>query len=125
MNQLDMFTVFTTVGNTVTVNTVPRITSIEIARQKRDAGIKQVSANNREFLDIMRAVAKQICWVKGWVCSDDLREHADCHGIKPTHYNAWGAVLTVKEFIPGKYVVSKQPQGHANRVRRWTLRATA
>ena len=95
---------------------------LDVACQKRDDGIRRVSDNNREFLDIMRSVAKQICLVKGWVCSDDLREHADRHGLKPNHYNAWGAILTTKEFTPGEYIVSKQPQGHANRVRKWVLR---
>ena len=96
---------------------------LKLARRNRDAGIRRVSGNNREFLVAMRSAAKQICCEKGWVCSDDLRAYADRNRIWPSHPNAWGVVLTVKEFIPGEYIVSRQPQGHANRVRRWTLRA--
>ena len=121
MNQLDMFPPFGL--QSATGGNYPA--SLNLARRKRDAGIKQVSANNREFLTVMRDFAKQICREKGWVCSDDLREWAHGHNLKPTHYNAFSVILTTKDFIPGEYIVSRQPQGHANRVRRWTLRATA
>src|SRR3990167_3688619 len=92
------------------------------ARQERDKGIKRVSENNSEFLTIMRQVAKDICRQKGWVCSDDLRAWADANRLYPTHYNAWGVIFTKKEFVPGEYIVSKQPLGHCNRVRKWVLR---
>ena len=120
MNQLNMFDMYTPVH--VTKWTTD---DLKLARQKRDTGIKQVSANNREFLIKMRAAAKQICREKGWVCADDLRAYSDSIRCWPSHQNAWGAVLTLKEFVPGEYIVSKQPQGRANRIRRWTLRATA
>ena len=116
MNQLDMF---------IDSSPFAKRIGLEIARQKRDTGIKQVSANNRDFLEKMRSAAKQICREKGWVCSDDLRAYADANRLYPSHYNVFGAILTTKEFVLGEYIVSRQPQGHANRIRRWTLRATA
>ncbi len=96
--------------------------SLQRARRERDKGIKRVSANNAEFLKLAREAAKTICQRKGWVCSDDIRAWSDANGIRPSHFNAFGAVLTTKEFTPGEYIVSKQVQGHANRVRRWVLR---
>ena len=100
----------------------PRARNTDPARQARDKGMKRVAGNNAEWLLDMRHVARDICRQKGWVCSDDLREWSDAHGRYPTHYNAFGTILTAKEFIPGEYIVSKQAQGHMNRIRRWTLR---
>ena len=100
----------------------PRARNTDRARGERDKGMKRVAANNREFLIIMRDFARQICREKGWVCADDLREWAHGHNLKPTHYNAFGTILTAKEFIPGEYIVSKQAQGHCNRVRVWRLK---
>ena len=100
----------------------PRARNTDPARQARDKGMKRVAGNNTEWLLDMRHVARDICRQKGWVCSDDLREWSDAHGRYPTHYNAFGTILTAKEFIPGEYIVSKQAQGHMNRIRRWTLR---
>ena len=91
------------------------------ARQERDNGIKKVSENNHEFLTILRQQARIICHQKGWVCSDDLREWADRNGLKPSHPNCWGAVFN-KDFIPGEYIVSKQVQGHCNRIKKWVLK---
>ena len=100
----------------------PRARNTDHARHQRDKGMKRVAGNNAEWLLDMRHVAKDICRQKGWVCSDDLRAWSDAHGRFPTHYNAFGTILTVKEFIPGEYIVSRQPQGHANRIRKWVLR---
>lgn len=114
MNQLDMF---------IDSNPFAKRIGLNVARRNRDAGIRRVSDNNREFLAVMRAVAKEICQKRGWVCADDLRAWAKANNIEPTHYNAFGAILTVKEFTPGEYIVSRQPQGHANRIRKWVLRS--
>ena len=122
MNQLDMFSPLSALVKSDHWN---RAVNLTVARQKRDAGIKKVAGKNKAFLDLMRPVARDICRIQGWVSSNELRAWADMNGVAPNHYNAWGAVLTTKEFVPGEYIVSEQPQGHCNRVRRWTLRATA
>jgi len=95
--------------------------SLDTARRLRDSGIARVSANNADWLKAVREVARKICREKGWVCADDLREWCAANDFHPTHYNAYGAVFSGKQFVPGEYIVSAQPQGHANRVRRWRL----
>lgn len=92
------------------------------ARRERDKGIKKVSNNNATFLETMRGVARLICHQKGWVCSDDLRAWCDARKFYPSHFNAYGAILTKHEFVPGEYIVSHQVQGHGNRIRKWTLK---
>ena len=92
------------------------------ARRGRDRGIARVAAKNGTFLETMRGVARMICRQKGSVTADDLREWADRNGIQPSHQNAWGAVFHHSEFEPGEFVVSRQVQGHSNRIRLWRLR---
>src|SRR3990167_4809043 len=96
--------------------------SLTRARQERDKGIKRVAGNNAIWLDRMRNVATMFCHQKGWVCADDLRAWCDQYSFYPTHPNAFGAIFTKKEFVPGEYIVSKQPLGHCNRVRKWRLK---
>ena len=117
--QLDMFDRFTNAKDWNAF--VPP--AIQVARQKRDKGLKQVAGNNETFLKTMRGVARDICRTQGWVSADQLRAWADMNGVTPNHHNAWGVVLTTKEFVPGEYITSSQPQGHANRIRRWTLKS--
>ena len=100
----------------------PRARNTDVARQQRDKGMKRVAGKNKEWLEDIRHVAKDICLMKGWVCSDDLRAWSDAHGRYPTHYNAFGTILTTKKFIPGEFIVSNQVQGHCNRVRVWRLK---
>lgn len=93
-----------------------------LARRNRDAGIAKVASKNATFLETMRGVARMMCRQKGKVTADDLREWAECNGVEPTHPNAWGAVFN-KEFAPGEFVVSRQAQGHSNRIRVWRLKS--
>lgn len=93
-----------------------------LARRNRDAGIAKVASKNGTFLETMRGVARIICRQKGKVTADDLRDWAECNGVQPTHFNAWGAVFN-KEFMPGEYVQSRQVQGRGNRIRVWRLRS--
>ena len=96
--------------------------NLPLARRKRGEGITKVSNNNKEWLLDVRHVARDICCTKGWVCADDLRQWADLYRRYPSHPNCWGAVFSGKQFIPGEYIVSKQPQGHCNRIRVHRLR---
>ena len=92
------------------------------ARRRRDAGIARVSSKNAAFLEAMRGVARMICRQKGSVTADDLREWAARNDIQPSHANTWGAVFHRSEFEPSEFVVSKQIQGHSNRIRLWRLK---
>ena len=92
------------------------------ARRARDRGINRVSSKNATFLETMRGVARMICRQKGSVTADDLRVWAARNGIQPSHANAWGAIFHRSEFEPGEFVVSKQIQGHSNRIRLWRLK---
>ncbi len=94
------------------------------ARRRRDAGIARVSNKNATFLETLRSVARMICRQKGYVTSDDLREWVSQHPEigEPSHYNVYGAVFHRSEFEPGEFVVSKQVQGHSNRIRLWRLK---
>jgi hypothetical protein len=94
---------------------------LALALHERDKGVRRVASKNGTFLETMRGVARLICRQKGSVTADDLREWADKHGIKPTHYNAWGAIFHKSEFTCVGRVTSKQVQGHGNEIKLWKL----
>ena len=95
---------------------------LKLARRKRDAGIRRVSDNNREFLAAMRSFAKEICRQKGWVCADDLRDYSDRIRCFPSHQNAWGAIFKCVDFEADGMMMSAQVSGRGNRIFRWKLK---
>lgn len=89
------------------------------ARKQRDEGLKQVAANNQDFLKQARGTARLIAQTKGTVTADDVRNGCP---LIPIHPNAWGAVFKSKEFEwTGRYKQSALVQGHGNMQRVWRL----
>lgn len=95
---------------------------IDIARKLRDKGIKQVSDANAAWLETLREAARTVCREKGRVTADDLRTWCDANRYWPTHPNAYGAILTKREFVPGEFIQSTQAQRRGGHVRVWRLK---
>lgn len=93
-----------------------------LALHERAKGVARVASKNGTFIETMRGVARIICRQKGQVTADDLREWAAAHDLKPTHYNAWGAVFQCDDFYSAGFTKSTQRQGHGNDIRIWKLR---
>lgn len=86
------------------------------------AGIAQVSANNRWFLEEARARARRHALAHRTVTVDDIRPGMEADGLYPEHPNAWGAVFRGREWRwAGEYRTSALVQGHGNRQRVWRL----
>jgi len=94
----------------------------QLGLQLRDRGLDQVESNSPTFQELMRAEAKRICRIKGWVTSDDLREYANREGIEPHHPNAWGAVFRGKDWVTVGIANSTVPTNHARLIRRWAYK---
>jgi len=94
--------------------------NLELALEARDEGIRRVAANNEQFLNVARAIARQLASERGAITMDDVR--ASCH-LEPLHYNAWGAVFKHKDFqATGEYRKSALVHGHGNRQMVWGLK---
>jgi len=96
------------------------------ARSGRELRDKAVAAAvtkdaNRAFVDAMRAVAYRIAREKGEVSANDLRDHAERHGITPPHPNLWGAVFLCNGFEFVRFTESSVPCRHGSAVRVWKL----
>ena len=89
----------------------------------KQAGQKQVSANNEMFLADMRGAAVRIATEKGSVTCDDLRELAVKMGISPSHPNAWGTIFRGIWRVEG-LVRSRIPSNHSRLIRVWKLRGS-
>lgn len=72
--------------------------------------------NCDRFIDRMRWVAKDIAEAEGQVSSDDLREYADEHRIKPSTPNAWGQILNDKRFRETHREPSRWPSNNRRKI---------
>lgn len=88
------------------------------ALNARDAGIAQVAGNNEQFLEIARAVARDIAKRKGYVTADDVRRECP---LRPLHPNAYGALFKKGFRWTGGFRRSELAQGHGNLQRVWVL----
>lgn len=93
--------------------------SLEQGRALKDDGLASVSENNTEFLAIMRAEARRISDVRGWVTSDDLRVYASQLDLEPTHQNAWGAIFRGPQWKVVGHRKSAVPGNHAREIKIW------
>lgn len=98
---------------------------LTLAISERDKGISKVASRNTEFLESARDIARQIGKRQRTFTMDDVREELDIRGISPSHFNAFGAICSGKEwhrdFTFMGYTKSRQIQGHANTIRVWRL----
>lgn len=85
----------------------------------KEDGLASVSENNTVFLAQMRAEAKRISEIRGWVTSDDLRVYASQQNLEPTHQNAWGGVFRGPQWRVIGRRKSAVPQGHAREIKIW------
>lgn len=93
--------------------------SLEQGRSLKEDGLASVSENNTVFLAQMRAEAKRISEIRGWVTSDDLRVYASQHNIEPTHQNAWGAVFLGACWKVVGRRKSAVPESHNREIKIW------
>ena len=93
------------------------------AMAARDAGIARIELSNKEFLAEARTVALEIGHRQATVTIDDVRDACAERGLVPISYQAWGPLFMDGnwEWI-GKWVRSKQVQGHGNPIRVWRLK---
>lgn len=89
----------------------------------KNAGIKRVSENNEEFLEMMRKEARRIARAEGNCSTDELHKFSEKMDIYPKHPNAFGAIFYEgSEWFPVGYKKSTRPQAHARVIRTWALR---
>ena len=98
------------------------VCGLEEGRRLRDEGKALVAEGNASFLDVIRAVARDIARDTGSVSANDLRAYALEHGLAPDHPNAWGAVFKGGEWRALGYVQSSIPSRHAGMIREWALK---
>jgi hypothetical protein len=68
--------------------------SLADALSKQDAGIARAEANDHNWIEAMREIARRICADRGSVSVDDLRIHASIRDLgSPISSHAWGAIL--------------------------------
>lgn len=88
------------------------------------SGQSAVEANNRDWLDLVRAIAVIFCQKNGSVSTDDLREWCDAKGYQPSHRNAWGAIFRGSEWETCRYEKSRYEGNHARRITVWRWRGS-
>jgi hypothetical protein len=99
--------------------------SIDVARKRRDRGIKRVLETEDEFHTSYRALAEKFLNdlpVGAPFTGETLRLYAQSHGVgRPHHPNVWGACASgrVRGWIKAKRVAEKgrtqaqDPKSHA------------
>jgi len=85
----------------------------------REDGISRVRVNAALFVRVLREVAIRISDEEGTVTSDDLREYANEHGLKPHHPNAWGAIFRGNNWKVIGRTNSTYKTNHAREIRAW------
>jgi hypothetical protein len=95
----------------------------ETAASAKRRGIAQTAKANAAFLAAARALAIETARREGSVTADTLRRECARRGLRPRGSNCWGAVFARCPGLrwSGEFVVSQQPQGHSNWIRRWVL----
>ena len=101
-------------------------TQLELAIEARDLGVARVKAKNADFVETMRGIARRLARNNPdrTVTADDLRDWLKLHPEigEPTHFNAYGAIFSRNlDFKFHGYYISKQKQGHGNRLIMWRL----
>ncbi len=95
--------------------------NLDAALADRDEGIARVASNSASWVEIARAEARSIARERGEVTADDVRRVLYPQGLRPRHYNAWGAVFQVGFVFTGRYHTSEVRRGHGNQQRVWRL----
>lgn len=96
--------------------------NLKKALKERDEGIAKVAGKNGTFISTGRGIARLVYRRKGYVTMDQVRPILERRGLRPTHHNAYGAIFRSGEFKPIGYTVSKQVQGHGNKVLKWKVK---
>lgn len=97
---------------------------LQLALAARADGVERTTKANSGFVLLAREVAESICRRKGTVTADELRSACVARGIKPAHFNEWGAVFAGGRSPfrwTGEWQRSTAEQGHGNLQRVWRL----
>jgi hypothetical protein len=89
------------------------------ALRRKEAALGLVEDHNESWVETARRVARGICAERGEVTADEVRCVLYPLGIRPSHYNAWGAVFRGGFEWTGRWRVSAVPEGHGNLQRVW------
>ena len=90
------------------------------AQSNKESALSKVASAHANWLGIARQEALAIAAVKGTVTADDVRAVLYTQGLKPDHFNAWGAVFRTDDFqFTGEYRRSAVPEGKGNMQRVW------
>ncbi len=87
----------------------------------KQAGLDTVASHNAQFVETLRAYAKDYCRRFGQVSSDDLRLYATAHGLYPTSSHAWGSILRGKGWTVIGRKPSKLETNHSREIRIYTF----
>jgi hypothetical protein len=85
--------------------------------RRKEQGLAVVEANNENFVERMRRIAREISAREAYVTADDLRKFDDDE--HPHSPNAWGAIFKGRGwlclgFSPSAYILN-----HGRVIRRW------
>ena len=87
----------------------------------KDSGKKKVEANNRPWMNRMRAEAFKLAARNGSVAIDQLRWHADNTDDQPKHPGAWGAVFNEDRWVANGHKESEYADHRARIITVWSL----
>lgn len=90
---------------------------------EKQLGLALVEGSNQEFVEHIRAYAREFAREYDTVTVDNLRRYALGRGIEPDHKNAWGAIFMGREWECVGYEPSTIPTNRGRVIRRWRLRA--
>lgn len=86
------------------------------------ASIELAKKGDKQFLQVMRRIAREVSKHNGHVTIDDLRFIIEPHGLKPSHHNVWGAVFTKDEFERVDFQKSRWPSNKGRLISVWRWR---
>jgi len=93
----------------------------QVAKERRDRALKQVTANSgSKFQQLVREAVVTLDGQQ--VTGEDIRIHCVKKGIEPHHHNAWGGIISSLVKIgmlepTGKYTQMRTLKSHARETR--------
>ena len=99
------------------------MSQLSLAIKAKELGISRVRAKNSVFVETGRGIARMLCRRYGKGTAMEVRKELDARGLKPTHFNAYGAIWSTKEFECIGTTRSTLEQGHSNEIKVWRLRS--
>ena len=94
----------------------------QLSLSLKNEALRRVEFAHATWIDMARAVARELCRRNGTVTADDVRQILYSWGDIPDHHNAWGAVFKGGEFVvTGEWHESAAPSRKGGVQRVWEL----